>query len=246
MTTLTNIAISAFRESGIIPVGEMPDSMELSEALEKLQTLIPSLFGIELGEYLTDVNYGTNGLSSSRQDNEDVTSFVDSGYIPANTRLVINTDSAKTLYLPPNPKDGARVGVIDASGNFATYNITLNGNSRMIESSATKTLSTNSLVREWFYRADLGSWERVATLTGSSESPFPAEYDDFLAIHLAYRINPRYGATTAPETQMTFQRLQKKFKSQYKQKKTASIEDALLRLGPSWYRTSISNFSRGS
>lgn len=245
MATLSTIVTSALRESGIIPVGESPEAAETTEGVEKLATLISGIIGWELGEFLTDINYGTNGLSSSRQDNEDATAFIDANYIPANTRLVLNNSSAKTIYLPPNPRDGARVAVFDASGNLATYNVTLNGNSRKIESANTLTLSTNSLSREWFYRADTGNWARVTTLTSSDSSPFPAEYDDMLAIMLAYRLNPRYGAETSAETQMTLASLKKKFKAQYRQQKEVSVEDALLKMGPKWYQSSYSSFSRG-
>lgn len=245
MATLTDIVTAGFREAGIIPVGESPDSAEATEGLAKLTTLISNLIGWELGEHLTDINYGTNGLSSNRQEGEDATSFINDSYIPMNTRLIINTNVAKTLYLPPNPKDGARIGIFDASANLATYNITLNGNSRKIESSNSITLSTNSLVREWFYRADLGNWTRIASLVGSDSSPFPTEYDDMLAIMLAYRLNPRYGAETSGETQTTLMNLKKKFKTQYKQTREVGIEDALLRLGPKWYKSSVSTFNRG-
>lgn len=215
MTTLRQIIIDSLRESGVVAVGDTPDGDVHTEALSRLQKLIKSLYGNELGEPLASLDY------------EDI---LDYEAAPENSRIIFDLDSAVTVDLPENPRDGARFGVIDVGGTFATYNLTLDGNGRHIESAATQVLNTNSLNRAWLYRADLGNWARVTDLTASDESPFPEEFDDYLVLLLAMRLNPRYGAETKGETIEAFNRARRQFRARYRQNSEQNSEEALLRL----------------
>lgn len=230
MTTIRQIITDTFREAGILATGEEPDADQLDEALRRLNTLYKSLFGAELGEPLLPVNYGTQGLTNSFALDEDQASEINSTYVPSNSRLIFNIGSAVTLYLPPKPMDGARFGVIDNSGNLATYNVTVDANGRKIESASTLTLNTNSLNREWFYRADLAEWKRVADLLVGDESPLPAEFDDFLVTLLAFRLNPRYGAETDQNMIEILKRMRRLFRARYRQVTEMPSEAALYRL----------------
>lgn len=230
MTTIRQIVTDAFREAGIVAVGDTPEADSLDEGVNRLNTLYRSLFSNELGEPLTAINYGKAGLDNAYAKDEDVSSIIDATYVPSNTRLMLNLDEAKTLYLPPNPQDGARVAVIDNGGNLATYNITLNANGRQIELTDTVVLSTNSLNREWFYRADLGNWVRVLDLDVDAQSPLPVEFDDFLVTLLAFRLNPRYGAETSQEMVEVLKRLRRIFRARYRQTHEQESEAALYRL----------------
>lgn len=230
MTTIRQLITDGLRESGVLAAGETPEADIFDEALRKVNTLYRGLLGAELGEPLKTVNYGKAGLSNTFSKNEDMSSDVNAVYFPENIRLLFNIEDEETIYLHPNPNDGARIAVIDNGGNFATYNVTLNGNGRQIESADTVALATNSLAREWFYRADLGNWMRVSDLEADTESPFPSEFDDLITTLLAFRLNPRFAAQTSEEMSVVLRRIRSLFRARYRQVAEQTSEDGLLYL----------------
>lgn len=251
MTTIRQIIIDAYREGGLVQIGLTPESEELDEGLRKLQAIVKSMFGNEMGAPLAPVSYGSSGVTNAYAKEQDVAPEIDSYYVPSNIRLMANLESAKTVYLPPNPKDGARVAVVDVAENFGTYNLTINGNGRRIQDATSVTLSTNGDNKEWFYRSDLGDWRLIADLTVSSENPFPAQFDDLLITMLAMRLNPRYQAQTAPETVETLTRLRRQFRARYKQTTEESSEAGIVRTNSQKDRLfegidlSLNQFNRG-
>lgn len=248
MTTLRQIIIDGLRESGIIGVGTTPDADEHDEGLRRLNNIIKSLFGTELGEPYADVNYGVNGLVNSYSKGLDRASDIDSAYIPKNVRLIFNNGAAKTLYLHPAPQDGSRLAIRDNGSNLATFNVTLNANGRQIESANSVVLSTSDLTREWFYRADLGDWVRVTDLTANDQSPLPEEFDDLLMTLLALRLNGRYGADTGTDMMEILKRIRGIFRARYRQTSEQPSEPGLYRLtGTCWayFGDTTSNFDRG-
>lgn len=235
MTTLRQIITDAFRESNVVAVGETPDADQLAEALRRLNAIIKSLYGNEFGEPLLTVNYGSLGLTNVYGQAEDESSVVNSIYVPSNVRLIFNLSAATTLYLNPNPRDGARLAVIDNAGNLATKNATVNANGRLIESATTVVLNTNSLNREWFYRADLGAWTRVTDLVTDDTLPFPEDFDDFFVTLLTMRLNPRYGAETGQEVVSVLQDMKRKFRARYRQVTEMPSEDGIVLLSSNPY-----------
>jgi hypothetical protein len=227
MTTLRSIVTDAYRECGITGVGLEPEADEFDEGLRRLQSIIKSVYGNEMGEPLRSINFGTYSLNNSYAKSEDASSEINSVYIPSNVRLIFNTNTSNTLYLQPNPQDGARIGIVDSQGNFGTSPQTLNGNGRQIEGAQSIVLNTNSLNREWFYRADLGQWVRVTTLLASDSMPLPNEFDDFFITLLAFRLNPRYGAETSQETNEVLKRMSRHLRSRYAQSTEESSEYGL-------------------
>lgn len=222
MTVLNTIIADAYRESGILALNDTPDADEMAEGLRRLQVLVKSFLGSELGENLNEMNYG-GGFSTTHGQYAD-TQEVRQWYVPKNTRVFLNVSAADTIYLDPNPRDGSRVAVIDQGGNLASNNVTLNANGRKIETTNTVVLSTSSVVREWFYRSDLGGWQRVTDLVAVDESPFPLEFDDFLVTMLAMRINPRFGAEMSPSSVAMLDRSRAQFRARYRQKTEVSVE----------------------
>lgn len=231
MATLRVIITNGFRESGIIPVGSDPAAEELAEGLRRMEIIIKTLIGNQLGDKLYDLSFGEQGLSNSYGKAEDMSDTVNSTFVPLNSRIVFNNEAPVTLYLHPRPQDGSRLAVVDSSGNFATNTVTLNGNGRRIETVASVLLDTASVQREWFYRADLGSWQRITTLTEVSESPFPQEFDDYLSLLLTLRLNPRYGAETRPELMEMLKTYEGQFRARYRQTTEVDPEYALQRIG---------------
>lgn len=228
MTTIRQIIIDAYRESGLVQVGTTPEADEFDEGLRKIQTMISALFGQELGEPLTTYSYGTTSGANSYATIKDAHTYLTNKYIPMNSRLIVTSSSPDTVYFPPVPRDGARIAVLDLEGNFATNNFTINGNGRKVEGANILTLDTDSASKEWFYRDDLGSWVLISDLTANSESPFPKEFDDFLTTMLAIRMNPRYQVQAAPETVQAYRKGRTQFISRYSQHRQAPAEVALL------------------
>lgn len=232
MTTIRDIIKEGYREGGLIQIGTEPTASQLSEGLNSLQGVVKSLFGNELGDPLYDVLYGTSGINRSEALHRDYSSEIRATYAPLNIRLVSRLTAPTTVYLSPQPRDGSRFAVIDSAGNFSSNSLTLDGNGRKIEDSSSVTLSTDGDRKEWFYRADLGQWVLVSDLTVDGDSPFPREFDTYLSIKLALRINPRYLAQADNYTLMEFNRLQAQFRSRYTQSVETPPEAALSSINP--------------
>lgn len=248
MSTIRKIITKAFREAGIIQVGTDPDAPEFEEALDELQGLYSSLFGNELGDQLTTVDYGALGFGNSFAIDADQETYINGIYVPENIRLILNVSSTDTVFLYPNPMDGARFAAIDNAGNLSTFPFTVNANGRRIDGSQSVTLSTNSSVNEWFYRADLGQWTKITDLAADDESPLPREFDKVLQTGLAVILNPRYGAQLDQQTVDIVHRMTRIFRARYRQISEQHAEDALIRLPSNkfWrYRNSSTAFYRG-
>lgn len=230
MATIRQIVEDAFRESGIYAVDDTVSTADFTEGLRRLNVLYNGLFAAELGEPMTTVNYDQSGLTNTYAIDQNVKSTIDSAYVPSNTRLLLNLSSATTIYLNPNPRDGARVGIVDNAGNLNTYNLILNGNGRKIESAASVTLNTASLARHWFYRADTGNWVKMTDFVDGDSSPLPTEFDDLLILLLAVRINPRHGAETSAESVEILKRIRRIFRTRYRQNSEQEVELGMRRL----------------
>jgi hypothetical protein len=174
------VITAAFRKGQIIAKVSTPDTTEQAEALAMLNPIILSSVGFEAGEDLADLNIGGT---------YDQSAYC-STYVPMNARLVLNQTAARTLKLDPQPYEGQRLAIADASGNLATYNLILDGNGRKIESSATLTLSTNSDSRQWLYRADTANWVKITALV-AADSAVPA------GVRSIFHQPPCYGAEPA-------------------------------------------------
>ena len=174
MTTVSQIITDAFRQSNLIAVAASPTSDEQTEALRYLNRIVKSVFGMEAGENLVAFPLGDSGISrpsgypwwGSEEPSSD-------WFVPENTRLMLNLTAPLSIYLHPDPDDGARFAVEDVAGNLATYNVTVYGNGRLVDGSTSVTLSTNSTSDEWFYRADTATWSKYTSLDLVDTFPFP-------------------------------------------------------------------------
>lgn len=228
MTTATEAIQRAYRETNLIGSGRSPSTTEAAEGLVLLNSILSATLGFEAGEELTDLNIGGE--------------FDDSGrfpiYVPANARLVLNLTSARTLQLHPRPYEGQRVAVADAGANLASANLTLDGNGRRIETTATVVLSTNSLARQWFYRADTANWTRLTGLVAGDDLPFPSEFDDYFIIVLAMRLNPRQGRELAQSSASWLQTISTQLEARYRHPRPLQDSGSLGLLGQTGYRDS--------
>lgn len=230
MTLISTIIADAYRETNLIARGSTPSTGEQEEGLRLLDRYIESLFGNEVGDNLEDQLFGNNSNIDTSTYNNNFENFVKNWFLPDGYRLKLNLSSAETIKLDPNPEDGARFGIVDASNNLSTYNLTIDGNGSRIEGATDLVLSTDGSSDTWFYRADEGDWKRVTNLALDSESPFPKEFDDVLIIGLAMRLSPRNGPGLKQETVSHYQRILSKFRARYSQVQQKPVEWALLEL----------------
>lgn len=206
MTTLvSSIITNAFRETNLLPVGQSPTTNQQNEALDLFNTLILSTVGREAGDPFTDINIGGDF---------DQTNICET-WVPDDVRLVLNITSATSFNLDPEPYEGQRLAFVDAGNNLATYNLTLNGNGRLIEGGSSVVLNTNGESRQWIYRADTANWAKVTSLVASDQMPFPVEFDDYFITMLAFRLNPRFSQQVSAETLQALRRARDYLRARY-------------------------------
>ena len=229
MVLVSQVITEAYRESNNIAVGQTPEANEQAEGLLLFNRLLRSVFGNEAGDTFTTVGIGNNNITTTtfRYFNTIPTT----GWYPsANTRLVFNHTLSETLNLNPNAQDGERVAIQDASGNFSTYTLTVNGNGRTIGGANSLVLNTNSIQVEYFYRADKNDWMKVQDLLVTDTFPFPEEFEDMFIIGLAMRLNPRNGTQMDPQSIQAYKRSSALFKARYQQRIEQNSEEGITRL----------------
>ena len=209
MTLVSAIISRARRVNNSVVVGGSLSTNEQNEGLGLLNSFMLSALGNEAGVELHDINIG--GAYDQSQ-------FI-SSWVPENARLVLNLAAARTAYLDPNPYDGQRVAIADAGANLATRNLTLNGNTRRIETAATVVLSTSSLSRQWMYRADTGNWVRLGEMAAADTFPFPAEFDNYFALELALLLAPQNSESLSKESQAALADGRQRFRARYRRKR---------------------------
>jgi len=238
MTALSEIIQDAFREGNILPSGKAPNAAQSSEALRLLNQLFSSVLGDEAGENFNDWPLGIFGQANP---NFPIMNEMYRNRPPLNSRLVAVNPDALTVFLPPMPQDGSRMGIVDPYGRLATSPVTLDGNGRPIEDQASLVLNVNGESREWFYRADFGKWVRITGLLETDEVPYPQEFDIFFTILLALRLNPRYGRSMDEQSAAVFKSEKSKFVNRYLQAMPLNIDDSI-----SWPFLSTQSYNQPS
>lgn len=230
-TAITSIISDALRETNLIPLGVSPTTDQQNEAFSKLVTIVASVLGNEAGESLTPMPLGQDNITSPIGYPWWSNELPGNIFLQTNTRIMCNLTGAGTVNFNPRPHDGARMGIVDVSNNFATNPLTIHGNGRMIEGQQSMVYNTNGETREWLYREDLGNWVVVSPITLMGTMPWPTEFDDMFIIMLAMRLNPRYGQVMHPASVETLKNVMSKFSARYKQSDSQQpSEDGLLYL----------------
>ena len=239
---------AAFREGNIIPVGATPNALEQAEGLSILNRFINSVYGLVLGEYLSDWQVpdiqrtGSIAAYPPYLPGALRPLIVPNNQFPAKNCRIVWDGSPQTVYFPETPIDGARMAFVQASGagrTGAAGNLTLDGNGRTIEGANTY-VSAGVTSRAWIYRSDLADWRALTTMLLTDTIPFPMELDDLWIVATAIRLAPRYGKQTMPETALTQKRMMATLKTRYTQ--DAPIDGGGTELtggdqsfGPSWW-----------
>ena len=176
---VSEIIKQAMRSAGVIDAGQEPTPQQSEAALYALNGLQRGMFGEEVGPRLDAVS-----LTAS------TTGVYGGAYQAAIT-------SAATLTFPANPQSGWRIGYTDVKANFATYNLTLNPNTRLISTAvgtyvaANQVISTNSAAAVYFFREDAG-WTLEQDWVLTDTPYFPIAYHTGLADMLALVLSPQY------------------------------------------------------
>lgn len=249
MTIVSEIITDAYRLNNITPIDNTLSAAQQFEALKYLNRIVKSIFGTEFGEKLQNYRIGISNITTPVVAN-DLNIFTQV-YVPSNSRLILNLNSATSVSLDPFAQDGARFAISDASSNLASYNLSLYGNGNTIEGATSLLLNTNGLDKEWFYRADLSNWMPLSSLLISDTFPFPEEFDDFFVTLLNIRLNPAYDIQDSSISADLFKRIRKKLKARYSQKKAAPSERGIVRMTNSGrvhegYPTTVGDFNRGN
>jgi hypothetical protein len=148
---------------------------------------------------------------------------------------------AFTLTLPQEPRDGARLHIIDAGGVFNTQPLTVDAKGLLFDadldangmptggSRAATVLNTAGLNRRWMYRADLAAWVQLERLTITAQSPFPVDMDRSLIDILAMEVVGDYGLQPSVKVITGAQHGFHRFAHRYVPDLPAAIDNALLR-----------------
>lgn len=211
MTTALSIITQAYRESNLIAISGSLNTAQQNEAMAKLNWVLASALGFEVGEELTDWPIGTAGINEFTQN---WTLEIWNKPEP-NSRLVVSTTDDQTIFLPPMPSNGARMSIVDVAIG-ASRTVTIDGNGRLIEGVASVDVPAGGAA-QWLFRADLGDWVKVLPLIVSDDMPFPIQYDAYFEIMVAMRLNPRMGRSMDPQTIDILQRTESKLQAEYRQ-----------------------------
>ena len=241
MTSTLDIITDAYRESNILGIGQAPTAPQLTEALRLLNGVVSSVYGFEVGEALKDWPIGVVGLDNVGVDwTEEVWAMPQ-----PNSRLLWMSSTTQTVRLPGRVSDGARMGVVDVTGNLATYPLTLLGNGRLIEGQPQLVLNTDGAEIMLMYRADLGSWVRLDPIAAATaDFVFPPEFNDAFITMLAMRLNPRYGRQLQGETTAWMTRAISQLKARYRQRVVVPCDAGVLSHTPKGYAGSMRTYPR--
>lgn len=226
-TLLSEIVVQAFREGNFVALGEDTPAEELQEAVPRLRNLISAVMGIELGEHYRDwyVPHAYNPEAPLRYPLTPTgtggTSALPWQYPPANSRLLVKVDEARTLYFPATPNDGARMAYVDLG---STGDVTLDGNGRLIEGATSISSDIGGAPavslsgRQWLYRSDKADWILLVNeLKASDTVPLPPEFDDLWVTGLVMRMAPRFQIEIQPSIGERYADMLGRLRKRYKQ-----------------------------
>lgn len=243
MTITLDITTQGLRESNIVGLNSVITDAQRAEALARLQSLVASVYGKDVGENLVDWPIGKLNVSQAWPNGYPTWTEREWRFPRTNTRLLFNADGPQDIYLPKEPDDGSRVRLVVVSQNLSVATVTLHGNGRLIEGSDVLVLNDDTTAgRVLMYDADSANWVRVTDLTLESDMPFPIEFDDYFITKLAMRLNPRYGRALTAESANRLNEITGQLKARYRQKQNMPADPAVLRItDPGRY-----GFMRGS
>lgn len=218
--TIQQIIEDAYTESNITALGQALQTYELENGLRRLQRIVDSWYGTVCGEYYYDWYFPPLPNSPDLSQNpRDVygRDKVNPAYPSINVRVVLNLTAPSVLYFPKYPNDGSRMSISNVGD--ATQAFSINPNGHKIEGSLNAaTINLEQVpTAQWFFRADLQDWVRIAPLTLAGQSQFPEQFDDLLVTALARRLSVSNGQPLSPVIEDTYSKQMQVFRARYKQ-----------------------------
>lgn len=217
MTQVSDLITDAYRESNLIALNSSPSPSEMTEGLNRLQAVINSTLGNDVGYIMNDWKLENTSTIFNPSNIVLSPSQATAYFVKPQSRLIAALSATTTIELDPMPQDGQRFAVVDVLNNFNTNNLTINGNGRRIDGGTSITLVGAGDRKEFFYRSDLGEWVEITTLLETDQMPFPEDFDDYFITKLAMRVNPRYGRPLTAETQARYLEQQQQIIDRYTQ-----------------------------
>lgn len=233
MTAIADILERSFFEAGLTTELQHATPTQTNNAMQTLATLIDFLYGTNAGEYLQPWPLGNFGRTTQSRMSLSEQML---RWPQQNARLVAVNEEAITVYLPTDPSDGARIGIMDPLNHLAAAPVTIDANGRSIENVGNVVLNTNGTNRIWFYRGDLGNWVRIVPLVITDEMPFPSDYDQMFIIMMAMRLNPAYGRNVSSVQAQFLKEFRQQFVARY-------VQSAPLAINPEVSLTSRQSFN---
>lgn len=233
MTTVAQIVTDAYQANNLLAVNAIPTAAEQDRGVRTLNRIFSGLMGNEIGEPLQNINIGANNIdsrvapSATNISNRDDLSTYPTNYPGRNVRIVLNLQAATTIYLPPNPKAGARFAIVDKSANLATYPLTVIANGNTIGDVTSVVLNTSSTQSEWFFRADTGNWQKVSTLVLADTFPLPTEFEEFFVYLLSLRLTAAENIAFDSQSEYIIKQATRKLRARYRQGSEMPVERGL-------------------
>lgn len=204
MTTCRTIIRHAMIELGVLEGEGNPSATEASDGLFRLQAIIDGLFGCGVGTALVDLE--VTGATAILTDQ----------------RALVSATGSFTITMPDTPDNGSRIQVVDILGNLATYPLTLDGNGRKVEGSATKAITAGGT---WIYTADTANWQKVSPL--ALDDALLLGDDEFFTLETAKRLAPMYGAQMSRESVVALQRAANRIRARFASRGVVPADDAV-------------------
>lgn len=172
MATAQETIVTGLQALKVLGLGQSPDTAKNTYCLRQLNAYLRQIAGFS----------GSVAFVNKRID----AAYQVTHQWPA---LRLQVMAGVTVTLPEEtPTDGFRLEVIDAAGTAAASNITIARNGWKINGSAANyTINTNGGSASLFFRADTGNWALVADLALTDNLPFPADFDEAIALNAALR-----------------------------------------------------------
>jgi hypothetical protein len=215
MTTCRTLIRRAMLEIKALSSGEQPSADEMSDGLEVLQEVLDGLFGMGVGQSLSDqiVEIDTD--------------------LPANTRALVFATVPLTITLPEMPENGQRVQIKDMVGNLSTNTVSIPAVPSDI------VLNTDSGDYVFVYIDSSASWVLVSQLTPDSELPIGD--DEFFRLELALRLIPMFGGNLTPESAKAHMRATNRIRARFHVTVITPADDAVTFLSRQSYNTGFNS-----
>lgn len=188
VTLVSTVVRDAFREAGLIGVGEYPTPNEEADAIRNLQSMILSLPGmVSWTEVEIEAAYTAGENERIRVITTDAVTITVPEAV-ASSRRILWCCNQITLacegYDDRAPMDGARVAIADAYSDASAV---------------------------YYYRADIAQWTPATDLTRDSEMPLNADMDRHLTAMLAATLSPDVAPSTSALVTEGNLRMQRRF-----------------------------------